>query len=213
MKISQGVLVLALAAAAVSAQAEDGLGQRIATQGNDKGASACISCHGANGEGLAAASFPMLAGQGQAYLQKQLADYRAGRRGNPIMQPIASALSDDEAAAVTGYFAAMPAPQPAPSTLTPGQAKPAEKLAVSGDWGRNIPACFACHGPGGRGVAPNFPAIAGQHASYVEAQLNAWKAGTRKNDQDQLMKGVAARMTATEVQAVAAWLASFKSAN
>ena len=212
MKRSGMALWLALVLAASGAQAGDELAQRLVTQGNDRGAAACASCHGANGEGMAAAGFPTLAGQNAAYLKKQLADYRSGRRDNPIMQPVAAALSDDEVAALAAYFARQTPPPAAAASLPPEREKKAHKLAVAGDWNRNLPACFACHGPNGAGIAPNFPVITGQNAPYIEAQLNAWKAGLRKNDPNALMKVVAERMSADEIRDLAAWLAAFKPA-
>ena len=46
-------------------------GRQISTQGAN-GAPACVTCHGANGEGNPAAGFPHLAGMGAAYLAEQL---------------------------------------------------------------------------------------------------------------------------------------------
>ncbi len=42
--------------------------------------------------------------------------------------------------------------------------------------------CLACHGEGGNSVVPNFPKLAGQHASYLEKQLNEFLSGKRKNE-------------------------------
>lgn len=41
--------------------------------------------------------------------------------------------------------------------------------------------CTACHGAEGNSANPLWPNIAGQHASYTEAQLNAFKSGKRNN--------------------------------
>lgn len=71
-----------------------------------------------------------------------------------------------------------------------------------------MPACVSCHGPGGKGIGAVFPALAGQHASYIKAQLEAWKNGTRRNDPNNLMKVVADRLTDEEVQAVSEYFAT-----
>jgi cytochrome c553 len=42
--------------------------------------------------------------------------------------------------------------------------------------------CFVCHGEGGNSVVPNFPKLAGQHANYLEKQLNEFLSGKRKNE-------------------------------
>ena len=69
-----------------------------------------------------------------------------------------------------------------------------------------MPACFACHGEGGTGVAPHFPSLAGQMSSYTRAQLKAWQAGSRDNDPQGLMKSVAIKMSDEEIAAVSLYL-------
>src|SRR5699024_10990142 len=71
------------------------------------GAPPCLTCHGANGEGNAAAGFPRLAGLSAAYQSKQLHDFASGERGNPIMAPIANALSDQQIEALARYYAGL----------------------------------------------------------------------------------------------------------
>ena len=55
---------------------------------------------------------------------------------------------------------------------------------------------------------PRSPGIAAQQGTYIKAQLQAWKAGTRANDALGLMKAVADRLTDAEVEAVAAYYAA-----
>jgi thiosulfate dehydrogenase len=64
-----------------------------------------------------------------------------------------------------------------------------------------------CHGAGGDGIAPHFPAIVQQPIDYVATQLVDWQQGRRSNDPGGLMKSVALKLTADEIGAVAAWLA------
>lgn len=188
-------------AAAADAQA----GRSIAMQGNGHGALACVSCHGAKGAGNAAAGFPRLSSQEPGYLAKQLHDFKNGSRNNPVMKPIAAALSDADIAAVAAYYSAQQAPAtPAPK---PDSAE-GEDLALRGDWDHDIPACVSCHGPGGKGVGGTFPALAGQHASYISAQIAAWKNGARHNDPNDLMKVIAERLREDQIDAVAAYFAS-----
>lgn len=179
-------------------------GQQIAMQGNGKGATACVGCHGANGEGNAAAGFPRLAGLDDQYLAKQLQDYQQGTRQNPVMHPIATALEDQEMLDVAAYYAGM---TPAGGTPDTKGGEAGEVLALRGDWDQDIPACVSCHGPGGRGVDPHFPALAGQHAGYLKTQLQAWRTGTRNNDANDLMGVVAKRMTEAQIDAVVAFFA------
>jgi cytochrome c553 len=41
--------------------------------------------------------------------------------------------------------------------------------------------CAGCHGADGNAMIPNYPKLAGQHASYLLKQLQDFKAGIRKN--------------------------------
>lgn len=200
---------LGLLALPLSASAAD-LGATIAKQGNDKGATACISCHGADGSGQGAAGFPRLAGLSADYMAKQLRDLRGDARNNATMNPIAGALSDEEIEAVAKHYADMEPPREAPGSgdvakdrLTRGKA-----IAERGIWDKGVPACTSCHGPDGRGVGATFPALAGQHAGYIRAQLNAWQSGDRANDPNRLMDVVAERLTGNQAAAVAAYFAS-----
>lgn len=180
--------------------------QALVSQGNGHGAPPCQSCHGADGGGQAAAGFPRLAGLDSAYLARQLADYAAGTRANPVMQPIAQSLSADERQAVAAYYSRLPAPA-LPPTAPPSEGI-GQTLATRGRWSRQVPACEQCHGPGGVGVGANFPPLAGQPAAYIQAQMEAWQQGTRRNDPLQLMQHVSRKLNADEVAAVAQWFAA-----
>jgi cytochrome c553 len=171
------------------------------------GISACVSCHGARGEGQAASGFPRLAGQPQAYLLRQLQAFAEGARQNPVMEPIARALSAQQIRDLADHYAGLPGWSPPAKTGTPDPAAaPGLQLATVGKWDKNIPACFACHGPAGAGIPPHFPAITGQPRAYTRTQLKAWQAGTRSNDPQGLMKSVADRMTDAEIDAISLYL-------
>ena len=105
-RLAAAGLLCAAVATATAQPAKQG--QQIAAQGTSQGVAACISCHGAKGEGLGA--FPRLAGTGQVYLLAQLDALAAGSRKNPFMQPIAQNLSSIERQAVALYFSQLPAP-------------------------------------------------------------------------------------------------------
>lgn len=203
------VTVLSALLVAPAWAADVATGKQIAMQGNNKGATACLSCHGAHGEGNAAAGFPRLAGLNAAYLARQLRDFANGSRANMIMQPIAKALSKQQIEDVTTFYSQQQAPH-ARVTLEPGVRDEGRRLVERGDWSRTVPACIQCHGPGAHGVGTHFPALAGQHASYLSAQLNAWQQGQRKNDPDHLMEGIAKRLSESQIEAVAAYLSSLK---
>jgi cytochrome c553 len=67
-------------------------------------AKVCEACHGLDGKSIAP-NYPNLAGQHEDYLVKALADYRAGRRTNPIMAPMAANLSDQDIEDLAAWYA------------------------------------------------------------------------------------------------------------
>ncbi len=203
-------LVLALLAPlGAMAETAGDLGAKIAEQGTAKGVAPCMTCHGADGGGMAATGYPRIAGLDADYMAKQLGDFRAGTRNNPVMMPMAMNLTEEEIAAVSAYYAAMPIPAPAAQPPDDAAAKAAMDLALWGDWtARGLPSCGQCHAPDGNGIGSHFPGIANQPASYTKAQLQAWKTGARSNDPLGLMKAVADRLTDAEVDALAVYFAA-----
>ncbi len=182
-------------------------GKSLVMQGNSNGAIPCSACHGVNGAGQAASGFPKLAGINPAYLKKQLRDFQSGSRSNPIMQPIAKALSMQEISDVAEYFSSLSVATET-KNIDAEKLRLGKKIAEKGKWEVGMPSCFRCHGEGAQGIAENFPALAGQHASYIKNQLLAWKKDNRKNDPVGLMKSVADKLTEKEIDAVAAYLST-----
>ncbi len=200
-------LVALVGASVALADDAPSAGARLAFEGAD-GMAACSSCHALNGRGNVQARGPALAGLDPAYLGKQLRDYRAGTRVHESMDPIAKVITDAQIDAVSDHYGAMVG---APASKEPASAETmalGERLARLGAWEREIPACEQCHAPGGRGFGAYFPRIAGQHAFYLQGQLEAWRSGVRKNDPNGLMKTVAERLTAKEIEAVSAYYAT-----
>lgn len=174
---------------------------------------ACVTCHGAQGEGNAAAGFPFLAGQGVQYITEQLSNFHDGKRQNPIMEPIAKAMSADQMKAVASYYSQLSPPWDKTALsnnldLYPAEGQSGAWIANRGDWDNNIPACIQCHGPGGVGVGTAFPAIAGLSAPYITAQFKAWQAGTRDAGPQSLMGDIAKRMNDQQIQATADYFAA-----
>lgn len=183
-------------------------GETIAREGNADGAPPCVACHGDQGLGNPSTAYPYLAGQPEHYLIKQLQDFATKRRINPVMQPIASALSDEEITAVADYYSRLPLADVSTRDTSTAQNKKANALVSNGKWSAGVPACFTCHGDKGQGVAPHFPAISGQPAAYLKAQLESWKQGERSNDQMALMQAVVAGLSDKEMTDVAEYLAA-----
>ncbi|MCB9589752.1 MAG: c-type cytochrome [Polyangiaceae bacterium] len=208
-RVLLGALASLLALVVGSAHAEEDrltLGKKLATEGNPKGVVACKTCHGEDGAGLAGANFPRLAGLDAAYLEQQIKHFQAKQRKNDLMSPVAAALTDAERGAVSEYYASLRTKSNAVADAS--LVARGKTLAQHGAWDREIPPCESCHGPGGVGVGVNFPALAGQHPSYTEAQLAQWKSGERIGEPLKLMSGIAARMTEEDMRAAAAYFAS-----
>lgn len=196
--------VLLLATLSLPALANPQAGAALAQKGGGAGVIACMTCHGAKGEGQG--TFPRLAGQPRAYLEKQLKEFASGKRDNPQMSPIAQALKPDQIANVAEYYASLPEWKSSGAVAQSSDYALGQKLATRGKWSDGVPACFSCHAEGGTGVPPHFPAIAGQPRAYTEAQLKAWQTSGRHNDPQGLMKSVAQKLTAAEISALATYL-------
>jgi cytochrome c553 len=188
--------------AALAASTDAATGRTIAAKG--KGAAvACSGCHGANGVPAAGAPFPYLAGIPAEYLAKQLVDYRDSSRANAVMEPIAKALTDADIASLARYYASLKAPA---LKVAPSASKRGRQLDEIGDNALAVPACANCHGRAGEGGGPLLPPLATQPATYVAGQLNAFRAGERKND-DGVMRALAKRLADPDIKALSEYYA------
>lgn len=172
----------------------------------------CAACHAADGNSQIAAN-PKLAGQFYEYLHKQLVNYKPqggkkAERDNAVMAGMVANLSPADMRDVAAYYAAQ--------KLKPAAARDKELAALGqkiyrgGNAATSVAACAGCHGPAGAGMPVQYPRIAGQFPEYVEAQLKAFRAGARANDPNGMMRGVAARMTDREIQAVSEYVAGLR---
>ncbi len=170
---------------------------------------ACGGCHGVDGNSPAPA-FPKLAGQNEAYIVKQIKDFKANStRKNDIMLGMSAALSDEDAADIGAYFQSQSVTQAAifdESKIAAGR-----EIYKGGDLQAGIPACQACHGPTGGGTAGiGYPQLGGQYTAYTLLQLKAFKDGSRTNDDKQLMRSIVEKMSDEDMVAVANYIASLK---
>lgn len=171
----------------------------------------CVSCHGEYGEGGRSPGAPRIAGQSAHYIEKQLQSYANGSRRNPMMEAMAKAMSPQDMGAFAAYYAKRDAPVARHAGATDGavaELAHGRMLATMGNPAGQVQACINCHGPGGVGLPPTIPYLAGLDYGYLVAALYAWKAGTRNNDAGQQMASLVERMTATDVTAVARYYAS-----
>ena len=163
----------------------------------------CVACHGIDGNS-ANPEWPSIAGQHESYVARQLRAFRAGERQNPLMSPMAAGLSDEDFADLAAFYSSQTARggEAEPSKLKLGQ-----RIYRAGNMEEQTMACAACHGPTGRGnPLASYPAIQGQHATYVATQLRAYKSGARTNDPNQMMRSVAVRLSDAEIDAVASYV-------
>ncbi|MDR1462229.1 MAG: cytochrome c4 [Azoarcus sp.] len=185
----------------------------------------CATCHGTDGNNwvpvdpdnpasaygktAGGADSPKLAGQHSDYLYKQFMEFKNGTRANnPVMTGMITMLPDEDMRAVAEYFAAQklkPASSADINTIAAGQ-----KIWRAGIAAKGVPACAACHGPAGKGLPAQYPALAGQFPEYIEAQLKAFRDGTRSNDPANMMRDIALRMTDPEIKAISDYAAGLR---
>jgi cytochrome c553 len=161
----------------------------------------CALCHGPEGES-ASAVYPRLAAQHPDYLQKQLKDFRDGRRKSDTMSDMAKDLQDEDIAALATFFAGKKtgARQPGDADL----AAVGKYIFLKGNRFSGVAACASCHGPNGHGTE-QLPRLAGQHPAYVETQLTEFNKRARTND-NAIMHSIASKLTELETKAVAVYI-------
>jgi len=186
-------------------EADPEAGKQLAANGKPAAAvQACVACHGPAGITPTGGIFPNLAGLRSEYLAKQLADFRAGTRVQPLMNTIARALTEEEIGQVAAYYGTLAGP---PLHVGEFGGEAARRLDVDGDGARALPACANCHGMRGMGEGPLLPRLAGQSREYFTDQMNAFRNGSRQNDDVGVMRAFSQRLTDAEIQALAAYYA------
>ncbi len=184
-----------------------------AARGQPIASTVCGACHNPDGNSVIPVN-PKLAGQHADYLYKQMSNFKAAagkepERINAIMNGMIAAFDEGQMRDMAAYFAAQ---KHLPTAADP--AKPAgtnelgKKLWRAGNLTKGLPACAGCHGPMGAGLPAQYPALAGQHVEYTEAQLKAFRDKVRANDANQMMRTIALKMTDVEIKAVAEYAAS-----
>jgi cytochrome c553 len=142
----------------------------------------CDACHEA---GRSKATIPIIAGQQENYLAKQLQDFRRGDRKIEIMKWMAEALSQEELAPAAAHFAK----KNWPARLTNAASTPPP---------RGIAVCQACHAQNYLGALQaegmTTPRLAGQGYEYLVEAMRKFADGERTNNADmvQIMKAISA---------------------
>jgi cytochrome c553 len=156
------VLGLVFAASIAQAGPLDSLGAQKAL--------VCSACHGFAGN-APGNTVPILAGINAAYFKKAIKDYTEGKRTSPEMEPYSKYVMQFGVDEIANYFAAQKK-QPAKVKADPKAISRGATLATQ---------CAQCHGDKGEGdVDKVIPALRGQAAGFVQAQLALFKADKRK---------------------------------
>ncbi|HDK37920.1 MAG TPA: cytochrome c4 [Thiolapillus brandeum] len=197
--MKKALLIASFVAMAVSGAAQ---AAGDAAAGKTKSA-ACAACHGADGNSGANPLWPKLAGQHPKYIKKQLHDFKANKRKDATMAPMAAPLKDQDIEDLAAYFSSQ---SRTVGVAAADQVELGQSLYRAGS-SNGAPACSGCHGPAGAGnVAANFPGLSGQSAAYVAKQLKDFRSGARSNDLNGMMAGVAAKLTDKEINAVSQYV-------
>ena len=184
------------------------------TEAGQTKSATCMGCHGLAGNSTIA-TFPKLAGQGEAYLLKQLQNFKSGERNNAIMAGVASLLSEQDMMDIAAYYSI----QTISENSAKGDAETIElgrKIYIGGKMDTQTSACIACHGPKGLGIpTAGFPSLSAQHADYIAVQLKAFRQysineQTGSDDvsrTNEMMVNVAKGLTTVEIEALAQYIA------
>lgn len=175
-------------------------------EAGEEKAAVCAACHGMDGNSQNTI-WPKLAGQHQDYATRQSILVREQKRNVPEMFPVVMDLSDQDLADISAWYEQQ--------TIEPGVADEelvdlGESVYQSGNPESGVPACSACHGPGGEGIpGAHFPKLRAQHADYTVNRLEAYRAGEHHGEDDpysQIMASAARNLTDEEIQAVSSYI-------
>ncbi len=195
------IAVLAIPLLALSAPEGDAAKGRILAGG------ACAACHGPDGNSPLPMN-PNLAGQHPEYLYKQLRNFKTGERGNPVMMGMVATLSEGDMRDLSVYYAS----QKSTGLFAKDRdlAAKGQRLFRGGISEKGVAACGGCHSPNGAGMPAQYPRIAGQYPEYTAAQLRAFRAEERANDENMMMRNIASRLSDKEITALSEYLAGLR---
>ena len=201
-----------------SQQGDADNGKKIFTDGIGD-VPACTTCHGVDGMGSDTMGTPRLAGQGYAFIVKQLEDFATDKRMDTtmfIMNANAKGLTSHARRDLAAYVSSLDNVELHPSNMDlvkelgnpVGVRHKGKAIVMYGAVERGIPSCYSCHGFNGRGAAPVYPMIGGQKYVYLINQLKKWRDGSRANDPMGQMRAVAKNLTDEDIYNVATYLTS-----
>ncbi|MEX0607230.1 MAG: c-type cytochrome [Halofilum sp. (in: g-proteobacteria)] len=168
-------------------------------------AQTCAACHGSDGNSPQA-EWPNIAGQHAGYTFEQLQAFKAGEaRSNAQMAGIVADLSEQEMRDLAAFYSEQPIKIMGASDEE--RVARGREIYLGGIPDKDVASCVACHGPRGRGnPAADYPAVGGQWGEYLVTQLEAFRSGERANDENEVMRALAAEMTDEEIRAVSEYM-------
>jgi cbb3-type cytochrome c oxidase subunit III len=175
-------------------------------------AAVCGACHGMDGN-PSDKQYPKLAGQNEAYIARQITLFQTQKRANAVMMGFAATLSQQDMHDIGAYFATKSA---SPGVADEKLLERGQALYRGGDTKAGIPACMACHGPDGRGMAgTGFPQLGSQWTDYIATKLKDWKGGTSWGDdaKAKVMPAIAQSLSDADISAVASYIEGLHTAN
>lgn len=201
-------LILALAASSsfaarpgASASTDDILKIKGDAKNGEEVYEVCSACHLPDGMGRPDGTLPVVAGQHEKVLVKQMIDIRTGHRDNPTMFPFAQGMEPQDIADSAAYMAKLKLK----TTNGKGSGKNVKRGAEL--YKKD---CQSCHKDNGVGDPAKFvPLLTAQHYEYTMRQLDEMQAGKRKNADKEMMKVVKAYSKA-DMQAVADYMSRLK---
>lgn len=170
----------------------------------------CRRCHGSDGRGDPNGAFPRLDILGERAILTALTAYAAGARASGVMRNAARDLAPETLARLAARYGAVP-PAPIPGRRTafdPDLLARGETIAAKGVPERDVAACSGCHDDGD---GDPFPALKGQYDRYLRTQLELFASGADRGGGPfaNLMSRSTHALAPDEIEAVAAWYASF----
>ncbi|MEM7293889.1 MAG: c-type cytochrome, partial [Pseudomonadota bacterium] len=138
------------------------------------------------------------------YLAKQIREFISGARVDAVMMSMVGNLSEQDILDVAAYYESQ---TPAPAIASEDNLALGEAIYRGGIESAGVAACYACHGPAGKGnPGAGYPALAGQNAEYTAQTLIDFRSGARANDENAAMRDLVKRMTDEEIAAVSNYI-------
>jgi len=159
-------------------------------------AALCDVCHGPNGI-PGDPTMPVIWGQHQPYLIRQIGEFKSGNRANEPMLVLIRDMPEPEVAVPAEHFAQKPWPRLNQPRASDAEATRARAAIVTGQ-------CVACHGILGRGDGLN-PRIAGQSRAYILKTLQEFKSKARGTNP--WMSDILAPLAPDDLEALATFMA------